>query len=412
MKFQRLFVWLTLPLFFACGTSGGGETPTPQFTVKNSLDAPRKDALVRLEASALAAKFPSIDWSACKFTAGGNVPFQANDLNGDGTTDEFVLILDLAPNEEKTIQIEALAAGEKPPVFKKRTQAELSHKINGTWNNREYEGGEFKNVDYLKVPPEHKDHSWFIRYEGPGWESDLVGYRFYLDWRNATDIFGKKTTEMVLQNVGLDGFDSYHEPADWGQDVLKVGKSLGVGSLGSWIDDKALRVETTDSIDCRVVLNGSEESLIRTNYFGWKVGDISTNVTSEISIHAGSRLTRHDVAMSQPLPNLCTGIVKLDNSNFFKNEDNDWGYLATWGKQSLAEDLLGMAVLFNKKEVIEITEDELSHVVVLKPSNNHLTYYFLAAWEQEPGGIQTQEAFAKYLDEVVMELGAPLIVQL
>ena len=85
----------------------------------------------------------------------------------------------------------------------------------------------------LRVPPEHTDHSWFIRYEGPGWESDLVGYRFYLDWRNATDIFGKKDHRYgACKDVGQDGFDSYHEPADWGMDVLKVGESLGIGALG------------------------------------------------------------------------------------------------------------------------------------------------------------------------------------
>ena len=33
---------------------------------------------------------------------------------------------------------------------------------------------------------------------------------------------------MVLQDVGQDGYDSYHEMADWGMDVLKVGDAAGV----------------------------------------------------------------------------------------------------------------------------------------------------------------------------------------
>ena len=123
----------------------------------------------------------------------------------------------------------------------------------GKFENREYIGGAFKNVDFLRVPPEHKDHSWFIRYEGPGWESDKVGYRFYLDQRNATDVFGKKIPDMVLQNVGLDGFDSYHNLQPWGMDVMKVGKSLGVGSIGSVVNGGAVRVEKTDSVNCRIV---------------------------------------------------------------------------------------------------------------------------------------------------------------
>ncbi len=63
-------------------------------------------------------------------------------------------------------------------------------------------------ANILRVPPEHKDHSWFIRYEGPEWESDKVGYRFYLDQRNVIDVFGIFTSDVVLHNAGLDGFDS------------------------------------------------------------------------------------------------------------------------------------------------------------------------------------------------------------
>ena len=107
-----------------------------------------------------------------------------------------------------------------------QTYAELSRKTGGSWEGREYMDGEFENVDSLDVPKEHTDHSWYIRYEGPGWENKQVGYRLYLDWRNAIDIFGKKVDTMVLSKVGQDGFDSYHENADWGQDILKAGKSM------------------------------------------------------------------------------------------------------------------------------------------------------------------------------------------
>lgn len=407
----HLFLGL-LPLLIGCGNTSQEQTSTHQISVKNTLDVPRKDASLTLDAKELASKYPSMDWSAIRFTEGKNdIPFQTNDNDGDGQVDEFVLVMDFASGEEKKIDIQPIAAGDKKPEFKKRTQAELSHKINGKWENREYVGGEFKNVDFLRVPPEHKDHSWFIRYEGPGWESDLVGYRFYLDWRNATDIFGKKTPEMVLQNVGQDGFDSYHESSDWGQDVLKVGKSLGVGSLGTWLGDKALRVETTDSLTCQVVENGAVESKIRTHYYGWKVGDVSTDLTSDISIQAGSRLSRQDVTLSNPLPNICTGIVKLDSTNLLQHDNGTWGYLATWGKQSLANDLLGMAVLYKKSDWMETTADDLSHVVVLKPSGNKLTYYFLAAWEQEPNGIKTEEAFQKYLEDEIQKLSTPLAVK-
>jgi len=412
---KPLLTGIMFVLLLACNSTDKKEdknSQPAQVVVKNSLDKVQEDVLVHLDAEKLKKQFPSIMEGAFKLRAGQDVPFQENDLDGDGKTDQIALLTSLAPNEEKKIEFVPLADNEQAPKFKKRTQAEISHKVNGQWKDRKYEGGAFKNVTELHVPPEHTDHSYFIRYEGPGWESDLVGYRFYLDWRNATDIFGKKTTEMVLQKVGQDGFDSYHEPADWGMDILKVGSSLGIGALGTWLDGQAERVAETDSLYSQVVLNGPVESKIRTKYYGWQAGDVKTDVTSELSIHAGSRLTRHDVALSNALPNLCTGIVKHESADFFTHENGEWGYIATWGSQSLAEDHLGMAVIYNKNGLIEITEDEHSHVVVLRPDNNQLTYYFVAAWEQDPEAIQTREAFVKYLEEVVTALGMPPSVDL
>ncbi len=97
----------------------------------------------------------------------------------------------------------------------KKTQAFLGLKEGGKWvwvtkdsgkQQYEYQGGEFKPVTELKVDEKHTDHSFDIQFEGPGWESDKIAYRLYLDWRNAIDIFGKKTSEPVLQNVGLEQF--------------------------------------------------------------------------------------------------------------------------------------------------------------------------------------------------------------
>ncbi len=346
------------------------------------------------------------------FSEGIELASQANDLNGDSNPDQIVVITDFKAGEKKKVTIQYAKTGMKSREYLKRTQAELSIKVGGKFVDRKYEGGKFQNVQFLRVPPEHTDHSEFIRYEGPGWESDKVGYRFYLDWRNASDIYGKKAPDMVLQNVGLDGFDSYHEMSDWGMDILKVGESLGIGSIAMWNDGKANRVAITDSVISEIVLNGNLESLIRTKYFGWKVGDGIFNLNSELSIFAGSRMTKHDLQIEGNPENLCTGIVKHPDAQLIQSEENEgWAYLANYGKQSLAEDQLGMAILFKQKDLIEITEDEYSHVVVLKPEGGKLTYYFLAAWEKEPNGIKTKEEFVNYLNETVQKLDKPVFVE-
>lgn len=414
--YSNMQVWkiFCLLLFTAgCSTPPIISDNALTLTVTNKSSLARTDALIRINAVELAQRTGVSNWARVKFTAEEElIPFDPVDEDRDGQVDGIDLLLNIGAGKSKRIAVDKLAEGEAPPVFPKRTQAEISHKTGGYWKGREYQEGNFQNVDLLRVPPEHTDHSWFIRYEGPGWESDLVGYRFYLDWRNATDVFGKKTSAMVLQKVGQDGFDSYHEPSDWGLDVLKVGSSLGVGSLGTWAGDQAQRVAETDSLSCQILKNGLLESTVRTNYYGWAVGDRKTDLQVDLSIHAGSRLTRSEVSMSEPFDNLCTGIVKLKQGEVLRGESGQWAYLATWGEQSLATDDLGLAVIYRKKDLRQVTEDKYSHVVVLNPEGKSLSYYFLAAWEQEKNGITTREEFLTYLDTVLEELNSPLTVNI
>ena len=384
--------------------------------VSNETDLLRTDEAIVLDVDQLKANAPDFNPNAFViFSNGVELASQAIDWNGDGDPDQVVAVMDFKPGETRKLNLRYAKSGEKPREYPKRTQAELSVKFGGKFVDQVYEGGTFQNVQFLRVPPEHTDHSFYIRYEGPGWESDKVGYRFYLDWRNAIDIFGKKTPEMVLQNVGQDGFDSYHEMSDWGVDILKVGESLGIGSIATWYENKANRVEKTDSVTCAIIANGSVYSQIRTVYYGWQAGANKVNLTSDLSITAGSRLTRNDLSIDGELDNIGTGLAKHENTVFFDKQPEqpmDWGYIALWGKQSLAgeDDELGIAVLYQDLQFVQLAEDDLNHVVILKPENNKVSYYFLAAWIQEPDGIKTQEAFVDYLSQTLQQLNQPILV--
>ncbi|MBK7476178.1 MAG: DUF4861 domain-containing protein [Haliscomenobacter sp.] len=399
------FLLYCLPIF-----PGLAQKPI-KLSIHNPSGVDRKDVLVKIPYADFQKLRPGLPFGQVKAVSGKvALSFQWNDSNRDGQPEELAILTDLPANGRKMIFIRPLK--NKPlPVFEKRTQAELSRKVGGAWEGRVYKGGTFQNVSSMRVPPEHTDHSFFIRYEGPGWESDKVGYRFYLDWRNAMDIFGKTGPQMVLQDVGQDGFDSYHEFSSWGMDVLKVGESLGIGSLGFWNQGKAQRVDVTDSLYCEIALNGPIESMVRTIYSGWKAGNTQTTVTSELSIAAGSHLTHHSVHLSSPLDNLCTGIVKLPDTELFWSDGESggkWGYMATFGKQSLNNDLLGMAIFYRKADLKEKTADAHSHVVVLKPESNQLEYYFLGAWEKEPDGFKTKASFQNYLETLLGQLNNPV----
>lgn len=385
-----------------------------EITAENKADLVQNDAVVVLSIVELKAKHQDFNPHAfIILDKNQEVPSQTMDNNADGTLDELAFLANFDANEARKLTVRYAASGKKTRDYRQRAQAELSRKFGGEWQGDKYIGGSFQNVNASGVRNWQTDHTEFFRYEGPGWESDKIGYRFYLDWRNAIDIYGKKTTGMVLQNVGLDGYDSYHEMADWGMDVLKVGESLGIGSIGMWVNDKAVRINKIDSIWCEIVASGPIYAQIRTNYYGWDIDGAKIDLVSNLSIAAGSRMTKHSLAVRGNLPNLCTGLVKEKGVDYFASEqkdDGEWQYIANYGKQSLAGDLLGMAVLYRQADLLEQAEDELSRVVVLQPNAGKLDYYFLAAWEKEPNGITSKEEFIHYLDEVLMELDRSITV--
>jgi len=287
------------------------------------------------------------------------------------------------------------------------TYAELSRKKGGSWEGREYMNGEFENVDNLEVPKEHTDHSWYIRYEGPGWENQQVGYRLYLDWRNAIDIFGKKVDTLVLPYVGQDGFDSYHEPADWGQDILKAGKSLGIGGYGRYMNDTVAHFRSVAHTKASVS-NSEENSSVEINYEGWKTGNDSIDLDAKLSIFPEGRETKVELTPSKEIEGLTTGIVKFETVPLVKkeSEDGEWGYIATYGTQTLVndDDKLGMAIFYKKEQVQKQLEGPFDHLLIFKPTTSTITYYLMGAWEQEKDGITDKERFVSNLDNTLKKL--------
>ena len=278
-------------------------------------------------------------------------------------------------------------------------QVVLSMKQGGAWQEQKYVGGEWGDVTEIVAPPQATDHSEYIRFEGPGIESDLVGYRFYLDWRNGFDIFGKKTRELVLQDVGLDGYEAYHEPADWGMDILTVGESLGIGGFGYWDGNAVQRVSDVAQRSARVLENGPGRAMLELRYDGWQAGGKATDLVATLAMTPGSRIVDVELAASPPPDNLAIGIVKHPDGELTTGvTENGHGYLATWGPQSIIGDGLGMALVYRQADLIEVTGDAHSHVVVLRPGDGELAYAFMAAWVQEPDAIATEAAFLEAVE--------------
>lgn len=420
---KKIIILLVFPVMFlitGCESmkEGGAEYEKSfDIALNNTLGIERTDEAINLELAEIKSAHPDFNSNAFAiFDGDEELASQISDTNLDGVADLITLVKNFQPGESSSVAIRFNTAGYVEHNYKKRTQAEVSVKMDYELKGVKYTGGRFQNVDKVKLPENHEDHNAFLRYEGPGWESEKVGYRLYLDARTRTDIWGKKVDTLVLQDVGVNDLvaedESYQSMMNWGMDIFKVGKSLGIGSITMPTEKGLEIVAETDSVICYIASNGVVRSEVLTKYFGWQTSTGKYNFTTSHVITAGSRLTEFNATINPSVDALATGLAKHENTEYFisENKETGWQYIALYGTQTLADDDLGIALIYQKADEIEVTEDDLSYIVKLKPADGKLQYYFAAAWVQEPNGIKTKDQFKEYLNTVILKLDSPVTV--
>jgi hypothetical protein len=312
----------------------------------------------------------------------------------------------------KTFSIERGVSKEYENI--KYTNCNLAVRENFELKDGIVAGGNFVKRNYVKLPAFHKPQNGYLQYEGIGWESDKIAYRLYLDSRNKIDIFGKTKNEMVLDRVGLydyiPGKESYQKMQDWGMDIYKVANTYGLASFAVVDDNHSNILSGTDSTTCKILDNGNIFSRFEINYYGAVLNNSRNDFKATISITKGTRLSKVIITARNKFDNITTGLARHTNTEtiWSNKENSEWQYIGVYGKQSLANDDLGTALFYKTISAQKVGEDSINETVVLTPFNNEVTYYFCAAWEQEPNGIKNIADFEEYLNEVLNKLNNPL----
>lgn len=264
--------------------------------------------------------------------------------------------------------------------------------------------GAYKEVHSIVVPEDHVIHDKLFPIEGAGIESDRIGYRIYLDKRNAVDVFGKKQPGIVLNAIGQGGA-SYHEESDWSMDFWHVGDSLGAGGLGVLDNGMARQLGDTHRIVATVESPGPKIARLRIDDIGFTVGKHSFNLSAHYAIRAGSRLMEVSAAASRGTP-LVAGISKYADTVAIQSAPSTgWGYFGTWGTQSEnGKDVVGMVLFYPARLVARTGDDGRSLYVVFK-NPAKARYAVAGAWVKEGGGIINEEQFRQYVSQMAEQLG-------
>ncbi|MCK5136416.1 MAG: DUF4861 family protein [Bacteroidales bacterium] len=372
--------------------------------VFNPLDQQRNDATILLSRGAI-AKWTDIPMDLLpilKNEDGVHIPCQVDDLNGDGEWNELFALTDMGPSSQMTLLLTFISS-EKFPSFDARTNLRLGANQPGypeLQNAKRLEGVAYHNYSGRTGAA--------FQMEGPAWESDMVGFRNYMDQRNGMDIFGKLTRAMVLDSVGVAGRQSYHDPDEWGMDVLKVGTSLGAGAIGYMLNDSIYRVGDNGSGSYDVQFEGSQRSRFNLSYQNWRVGETTLDVVHQIEIVAGRHCYQSSVTYSGTDMNLALvpGIVNMKSDTMYVLNLNDhFTGLMTHDYQAEDTTLLAMALVVPTgylKEYGETKErgdgiTQTYFVMLDAQPDQPVPYRFYALWEKEDPRWASLEMVTEFL---------------
>lgn len=242
---------------------------------------------------------------------------------------------------------------------------------------------EIRPTDHVKM----QTSNYLYQAEGPIWENELVGFRLYFDERNATDIFGKQQPRLAGSEMGVGG--NYHELQPWGMDVLKVGSSLGAGSLGIVVNDTLKHLGDAEKETFKVLENGPLMSSFTVVYENLNHLN-GSRIVRNIFIYKGfaGYVAENMLISDNTKASLATGIVNLHSDSLMVQKRDGYNMITTHGRQAELEKYLGMALVIPKDQLFEYGTAPIegaavtsTYYAILDNKNKPVSYLFIAGWE-------------------------------
>ncbi len=422
MKIKIVLIILTAGLVCSCQKEASLSFQNPQ-------NLNRPDEVVVLSRQELQLNTGNTSWEFpfFRYADGTLIPFQLDDMNGDGKWDEVALLLNFAPEETLEVNVDWVNDINFLPVFEKRTNLRLG--ILQT-------GGVYQEVDIYRAPSCADGFEIIAQGESVNWENDKIGFRNYFDCRNVKDLFGKRMPMMIADKIHTSELGDYHTLADWGMDVLHCGSSLGSGGIALLKNDSLFRLGSTKVYEYRKLAEGPVRSVFELRYDGWDVDGEMLAAVERISVYPGKYWFESDVTV-QGAPDgsqIVTGIV----TSHLKREPFDFAagnfqVIGTHDIQSLNNDELGMAVIVPKNEAGKtgrttdidffklgfetVPEKGFSNIISETcyigqncESGKPAKHYFFSVWGLDKDQWKTEEGFINYIAEEAEKLSNPVMI--
>lgn len=382
------------------------QTAAYSMEVVNSWDKARTDAPIVIKLSELNSRFRI--QSAVVKDGDVEIPSQLDDLNGDSKADELVFVIDMPANGRKVLSV-TFSADKTAKVYPARVFATMLVR----------DAGKQKHAPVQSVTaPGTTDFYNMLYGHGPMFESELAAYRIYFNPKQTVDPYGKFKKGLELE-------ESRFYPTDeqlargFGNDVLMVGNSCGIGTLKGWDGTKATHIEPVAFRTERILAYGPVRTITDVEVKGWQYQGKELTMTNRYILYAGHRDLLVETFFDQPLEEetFCTGVQNIMGGETLSYSDHK-GLIGSWGRYwpmtdtaKYAKETIGIATYVPQKYIREEVTDKDNFLYTLSaPGSNRFHHYTMFASCKETFGYPTPEAWFAYMQEWKEALEHPVSI--
>ncbi|MBP5771047.1 MAG: DUF4861 domain-containing protein [Bacteroidaceae bacterium] len=333
------------------------------------------------------------------------LPSQLDDLDGDLVPDELAFVTDMPAQTTAAFKVVCSSVSSQKQ-FRPRTAAFMK-----VWD-RKYRYPYINSIEYQgrNEPLATYDA---IYGHGAQWESELVGFRVYMDHRQSIDIYGKPTPQLILDQTNF-----YATREDWaagrGCDILFAGQSVGAASFRGYVNGQPTYVDSVAARGQRIIASGPVRAIVEVTDKGWYYHGKSLQMRQLYTIYAGHRDVQVDISLAgEAIDNetFCTGVqkIELENEGFLFID----GLAGSWGKNvpdKAVEDWVegvGLGVYVPAPYLVSTKEDSLNYLTLLRPHNGHITYHLAICALMEKEGFRDAAQWFAWLRHWREQLNQP-----
>ena len=307
-----------------------------------------------------------------------SLPYQLDDLDDDGLNDELFFLTDLEGNEKRSF---ALTLSEQKPTetFPPRVYADMM------LTNKKIKESNKQDLYISQLTVENGTNAYnMLHHHGAAFESELVGYRIYFDHRQTVDIYGKYRKGLELRQTQFYP-DDEQKALGFGDDVLWVGNTLGLGTLRGWDGEQPVMLNDVAHRSQRLVATGPLRIIIEVKDRQWRVlpDEEPITMSTRYTLCAGHRDCSVDISFEDtPDEKLfVTGLINVKGSKAYTNQK---GLRGCWGtdwpvsaKDSIGHkrETVGLGICIPKENVVEERPaDKDNYPIIVRPKDNRLHY--------------------------------------